>query len=262
MDIDLKAISDLAVVAGKRVREIYDSLEYVSSVTYKADASPLTVADLEAHRIITSGLAEMYPEIPILSEEGRIPQFEERRSWKRFWMVDPLDGTEEFLKRNGEFTVNIALIEGTGPVLGVIYLPIQEVLYFGSSSGSSRQVPGQAPERIEARRRADPQNLTAAVSRSHFSDEDKAFLEKNRIVHYLHMGSSIKFCMVADGRVDIYYQSRGNMEWDTAAGQAIVEAAGGRVLDKEHRPLRYNKPSVTNGPYLCMGPEACGKLIF
>lgn len=262
MDVDLKAISDLAEAAGKRVKEIYDICEYESSVTYKADASPLTLADLEAHRIITSGLAEMYPEIPILSEEGRIPPFVERRSWKRFWMVDPLDGTEEFLKRNGEFTVNIALIEETSPVLGVIYLPIQEVLYFGCSSGSFRHIPGQAPERIEARTQADPQNLTAVVSRSHFSDEDKAFLEKNRIAHYLHMGSSIKFCMVAEGRVDIYYQSKGNMEWDTAAGQAIVEAADGRVVDKEHRPLRYNKPSVTNGPYLCAGAEGCGELSF
>ncbi len=189
VDIDLKTISDLAVAAGKRVREIYDSLEYESSVTYKADASPLTLADLEAHRIITSALAEMYPEIPILSEEGRIPPFEERRLWKRFWMVDPLDGTEEFLKRNGEFTVNIALIEETSPVLGVIYLPIQEVLYFGDSSGFFRQVPGQAPERIEARRWADPQNLTAVVSRSHFSEGDRAFLEKNSIAHYPHMGS-------------------------------------------------------------------------
>lgn len=262
MDIDLKAISDLAVAAGKRIKEIYDSHEYESSVTYKADASPLTLADLEAHRIITSGLAEMSPKIPILSEEGIIPPFEERRSWKSFWMVDPLDGTEEFLKRNGEFTVNIALIEGTSPVLGMIYLPIQEVLYFNNSRGSFRQVLGQSPEMIEARGRADPQNLTAVVSRSHFSDEDRAFLKKNRIAHYLNMGSSIKFCMVAEGRVDIYYQSRGNMEWDTAAGQAIVEAAGGRVVDKERRPLRYNKQSVTNGPYLCVGAEGCERLIF
>lgn len=104
--------------------------------------------------------------------------------------------------------------------------------------------------------------MTAVVSRSHFSDEDRDFLKKNRIAHYLNMGSSIKFCMVAEGRVDIYYQSKGNMEWDTAAGQAIVEAAGGRVVDKERRPLRYNKPSVTNGPYLCVGAEECRKLIF
>lgn len=261
MDVDTKAISSLAVDAGKRVREIYDSHEYEMSVTYKADASPLTSADLEAHKIITSRLAEMYPETPILSEEGRIPSFEERRSWKRFWMVDPLDGTEEFLKRNGEFTVNIALIEGTSPVLGVIYLPVQEVLYFSSSKGSFRRVPGQAPERIEARRQADPQNLTAVVSRSHFSDEDRDFLKKNHITHYLNIGSSIKFCMVAEGQVDIYYQSRGNMEWDTAAGQAIVEAAGGRVVDKERRPLRYNKPFVANGTYLCVG-ATCWNLVF
>ncbi len=262
MDIDLKAVSNLAVVAGKRVREIYESREYESSVTYKADASPLTLADLEAHRIIVSGLKEMWPEIPVISEEGEIPPFEERRSWKRFWLIDPLDGTEEFLKRNGEFTVNIALIEETRPVLGTIYLPVQEVLYFGGSNGAFRRAPAQVPERIEARRQPDPLNLTAAVSRSHFSEEDRIFLEKNHIAHYIPKGSSIKFCMVADGLVDVYYEGRGNMEWDTAAGQAIVEAAGGRVLDKAHEALRYNKPSVTNGPYLCMGPEECEKSIF
>lgn len=244
------------------MREIYESHEYESSVTYKADASPLTLADLEAHRIIVSGLKEMWPEIPAISEEGEIPPFEERRSWKRLWMVDPLDGTEEFLKRNSEFTVNIALIEETRPILGVIYLPVQEVLYFGDSNGAFRQTPRHASERIEARRQADSNNLTAAVSRSHFLEEDRIFLEKNHIAHYIPKGSSIKFCMVAEGLVDVYYEGRGNMEWDTAAGQAIVEAAGGRVLDKSHEALRYNKPSVTNGPYLCMGPEACAKLQF
>lgn len=134
------------------------------------------------------------------------------------------------------------------------------MLYFGGPNGAFRQASGQAPERIEAKRQADPHNLTAAVSRSHFSEKDRIFLEKNHVAHCVPKGSSIKFCMVAEGQVDVYYEGKGNMEWDTAAGQAIVEAAGGRVLNKAHEALRYNKPSVTNGPYLCMGPEECEKL--
>lgn len=262
MDVDLKAISDLAVSVGKRVEEIYDSRAYESSVTYKADHSPLTMADLEAHEIIVSGLEEMWPEIPVISEEGKIPPYEERRSWRRFWLVDPLDGTEEFLKRNGEFTVNIALVEEGRSVLGVIYIPVRKALYYGQAGEAFRQFPGQAPQRIEAQKRADPKNLTAAVSRSHFLEGDRIFLEQNHIAHYVPMGSSIKFCMVSEGQVDVYYQSRGNMEWDTAAGQAIVEAAGGSVLDRYRRPLRYNKPTLANGPYLCMGPEECARLGF
>lgn len=260
MSFDQREIIDLAVIAGKRIEEIYDSREYESSVTYKADNSPLTLADLEAHRIIVSGLSKF--DIPVISEEGYIPSFEERKDWKQFWMVDPLDGTEEFLKRNGEFTVNIALIDGGTSVFGVIYLPVQKVLYYGGKDGVFRQDPGEAPQRIEVRQKSDPQNLTATVSRSHFSDEDRRFLEENHIAHYLQVGSSIKFCMVADGQVDVYYQSHGNMEWDTAAGQGIVEAAGGKVLDRYRRDLRYNKPMLTNGPYLCLGSGECMKLRF
>ncbi len=237
MDADLKTVLDLAISAGKRVEEIYNSRTYESSVTYKVDRSPLTTADLEAHRIIASGLEKMWPEIPIVSEEGTIPPYEERRSWKRFWLVDPLDGTEEFLKRNGEFTVNIALVEEGRSILGVIYLPIGEALYYGRAGEAFRQFPGQAPQRIETRKRSDLHKLTAAVSRSRFSDEDRIFLEQNHIAHYVPKGSSIKFCMVAEGQADIYYQSHGNMEWDTAAGQAIVEAACVKWIDTESRAM-------------------------
>lgn len=260
MSFDPEEIIDLAVIAGKRIEEIYDSREYESSVTCKADNSPLTLADLEAHRIIASGLSKF--DIPAISEEGYIPSFEERKDWNHFWMVDPLDGTKEFLKRNGEFTVNIALIEGCASIFGVIYLPIQKVLYYGGKEGAFRQATGEAPKRIEVRENVDLRNLTAAVSRSHFSDEDRRFLEENHIAHYLPVGSSIKFCMVAEGQVDVYYQSHGNMEWDTAAGQAIVEAAGGKVLDRYRRDLRYNKQMLANGTYLCLGPNECTKLKF
>lgn len=197
MDVDLKAISDLAISAGKRVEEIYDSRAYESSVTYKADRSPLTMADLEAHEIIVSRLEKMWPETPVISEEGKIPLYEERRSWRRFWLVDPLDGTEEFLKRNGEFTVNIALVEERRSILGVIYIPVRKALYYGQAGEAFRRFPGQVPQRIEARKMADLHKLTAAVSRSHFSEGDKIFLEQNHIAHYMPMGSSIKFCIVA-----------------------------------------------------------------
>lgn len=235
MDVDLRAILDLAVSTGKRVEEIYDSRAYESSVTYKADRSPLTMADLEAHEIIVSGLEEMWPEIPVISEEGKIPPYEERSVWKRFWLVDPLDGTEEFLKRNGEFTVNIALVEESRSVLGVIYIPVRKALYYGQAGEASRQFPGQAPQRIEVRKMADPKNLTAAVGGSHFPDEDRIFLEQNYIAHYLPTRSSIKFCIVAEVHVDIYYHSRGTWNGILLQAKRSWRLRAAKWIDTEGR---------------------------
>ncbi len=251
MDFELDPILDLAVKAGLRIKEIYDNREYLSSVSRKSDNSPLTIADLAADKIIASGLSALYPEVPIISEERPAPPYEERKSWDRFWLVDPLDGTEDFLQRTGDFTVNIALIERTRPVLGVIYLPLQETLYFADASGAFKQLPGEEPRRIRVRKDAARNDLRAVESRLHLKESERQFLKRNGIEHCRQVGSSIKFCLVAEGEADVYYQGGQNWEWDTAAGQAIVEIAGGVVVDSSRKPLSYNKPSLKNSTYLC-----------
>lgn len=251
MDFELSPILDLASRAGLRIREIYDNREYLSSIHWKEDKSPVTKADLAADAIITSGLRALYPELPIISEECPTPPYEVRKDWDRFWLVDPLDGTEDFLQRTGDFTVNIALIERTRPVLGVIYLPLQKILYFADARGAFKQLLGGEPRRIQVRKDAPFDELRAVESRLHLKDSEKHFLKENRIVHCRQVGSSIKFCLVADGSADVYYHGGQNNEWDTAAGQAIVAAAGGAVVDRSRKPLSYNKPSLKNSTYLC-----------
>jgi 3'(2'), 5'-bisphosphate nucleotidase len=251
MNLGLDSIQKLAVKAGLRIREIYDNKEYLSSVSRKSDNSPLTIADLASDKIIASGLSALYTEVPIISEERPAPPYEERKGWKHFWLVDPLDGTEDFLQRTGNFTVNIALIERTRPILGVIYLPLQETLYFADANGAFKQLPGEEPRRIQVRKDAALNNLRAVESGLHPKDSERQFLKKNGIEHCRQVGSAIKFCLVAEGEADVYYQGGQNWEWDTAAGQAIVERAGGVVVEGSLEPLGYNKPSLKNSTYLC-----------
>lgn len=263
MDFEFGPIIDLAVKAGLRIREIYDGKEYLSSVRWKDDKSPVTKADLAADQIIASRLKALHPDIPVISEERPAPPYEERKSWEHLWLVDPLDGTEDFLERTGEFTVNIALVERTRPVLGVIYLPLQEILYFADSRGAFRQPLGEEPKRIQVSNNIDCEALRAVESRLHLKDSEKQFLRDNRIVHCRQVGSSIKFCLVAEGSADIYYHGGQNHEWDTAAGQAIIEKAGGAVMTSSLNPLSYNKPFLKNSTYLCTSSNAlAARLCF
>lgn len=250
MNWAIDALSSLAAAAGRRALEIYNSREYISSIAYKPDRTPVTSADLEAQEIILSGLKQMWPRIPAISEELPMSNYQGHENWRFFWLVDPIDGTEEFIKRTGDFTVNIALAEVDRPILGVIYVPVQDMLYYAYEGSSFKQSPGQRARRISVRRPEDG-DLLAIVSRSHFTDTERAFIEQNDIHRCLPMTSSFKFCLIAEGRADLYYNCKRTFEWDTAAGQAILEAAGGRVLDANLRPLRYNKPTLANGPYLC-----------
>jgi 3'(2'), 5'-bisphosphate nucleotidase len=251
MDFVLDPIHDLAVKAGLQIKEIYNSNEYLSTVSRKSDNSPLTIADLASDKIIASGLSDLYPEVPIISEERPAPPYEDRKSWEHFWLVDPLDGTEDFLQRTGNFTVNIALIERTRPVLGVIYLPLQEALYFADASGAFKQLPEEEPRRIQVRTNAARKDLRAVESGLHLKESERQFLKRNAIGHCRQVGSAIKFCLVAEGEADVYYQGGQNWEWDTAAGQAIVERAGGAVVESSLKPLGYNKPTLKNSTYLC-----------
>ena len=268
-----------AIEAGSAILQVYRSADF--EVEQKADSSPLTLADRSAHAIIMQRLSQS--DIPLLSEEGRDIPYDKRRSWDTFWLVDPLDGTKEFIKKNGEFTVNIALISRNKPVAGVVLVPDKNLLYFASNNlGSYRadlsQIGGWLNSKLASHSQSENladsqasaivlelvglsnklpvkqsagQPYTIAGSRSHATPELEAFVEEKRRqygqVEFISAGSSLKLCLVAEGRADIYPRTGPTMEWDTAAGQAIVENAGGKVVQYEtDQPLLYNKENLLN----------------
>lgn len=246
-----KPVIAIAKQASEKILEIYNT-EF--DVVSKEDNTPLTEADMAAHHVISDGLTELTPDIPILSEESADISFEQRKQWRQYWLVDPLDGTREFVKRNGEFTVNIALIRDHQPVLGVIHAPVTGVCYFANQTeGSFKQLPGQAPVKISTRRKQSDRTLVAG-SRSHRGSSLNKFLDKIGEYDIVSMGSSLKSCLVAEGRVDIYPRLGPTSEWDTAAAQCIVENAGGQILDLSMTPLRYNtKDSLLNPHFIVIG---------
>jgi 3'(2'), 5'-bisphosphate nucleotidase len=250
----LDPLVDIARRAAGSILAIYEA--GAGPVTTKADATPLTAADLAAHRLIVAALAELTPGTPVLSEEAAETPFAERRTWERYWLVDPLDGTREFLSRNGEFTVNIALIEGHAPALGVVHVPVTGVSYFGAEGqGAWRQRAGQSPQSIRvAERSAAP--LRVAGSRSHRGASLDAFLGRVGGHELLEMGSSLKFCLVAEGAADVYPRLGPTCEWDTAAAHAVLSAAGGAVRDLDDAPLQYNtRPELRNPFFVAYGPR-------
>lgn len=223
-------------------------------VEHKADASPLTAADLASHRCIVAGLQQLTPDIPVLSEESADSVSRAMRSdWSRLWVVDPLDGTREFVKRNGEFTVNIALVEHGVSVFGVIQQPVSGGLWHGQPGYGAFRRDGDVDTALHCRQPATPP-LRVAGSRSHRDGRTEAFIARMGAVDTLGMGSSLKFCMIAEGRMDVYPRFGPTSEWDTAAGQAIVEGAGGVVLDATGRPFRYNqRDTLLNGDFIALG---------
>lgn len=244
----------IAREAGKIILKHYQSPDL--DVLHKEDHSPLTIADKESDYWIRTELSQLTPSIPILSEESAIPPYEERKSWKEFWLVDPLDGTREFLKRNGEFTVNIALVREGVPVLGVIFAPVQALLYFGEQgSGAWKQVGEEEPKKI-AFQKADPSKpLVVAVSRSHISPREEAFLQKLSIREILRVGSSLKFGLLAEGVAQVYPRNGPTMEWDVAAGDCLYRAAA--KGDYVSPPFTYNKPDLRNDSFV-LGMDAAG----
>ena len=248
-----------AINAGLEILKIYDTDDF--QVELKSDNSPLTLADRNAHNIIVSYLKDTG--IPILSEEGKNIPFNERKNWDQFWLVDPLDGTKEFVKRNGEFTVNIALIKHSKPVLGVIYVPVTDVLYFGSVDDGANRVEHVSKLKSESSwnqeaiqlplRRKDAEYRVVA-SRSHMNTETVDFVNKLQGKHsnvkIVSKGSSLKLCLIAEGEADIYPRFGPTSEWDTAAGHAIVLASDGKVVlaEDETKELVYNKENILN-PY-------------
>jgi len=246
--IDILKIVEIAELAGRAVMEVYGREDF--GTTYKDDCSPLTLADKASHEAILTALRGVAPGMPVLSEESKAVAYEERKSWKAYWLIDPLDGTKEFIKRNGEFTVNIALIEEGAPVLGVVHAPARDVTYYASAGkGAFRKAAGRGAGRIRVSGPPDG-ILRVAGSRSHGGEALERFLAELGPHELVSMGSSLKFCLVADGTAHMYPRLGPTMEWDTAAAQCVVEEAGGKVTDMEGRRLRYNKKDLHNENFL------------
>lgn len=250
-------VCDISREAGRAILEIYASGDF--EVSSKSDASPLTAADLAAHNIIVAGLTELTPDLPVLSEESQQISFERRKTWRRYWLVDPLDGTKEFIGKNGEFTVNIALIEDGAPVLGVVYVPVKDVLYFALQGKTTyaRRLENAVLMDIHVRSMRDrelaKQPLTIVASRRHGGEALAGCIER-LTDHFpdlgtINMGSSLKICLVASGVADLYPRLAPTCEWDTAAAQAVVEAAGGAIVDINYQPLRYNQKEALLNPF-------------
>ena len=247
----MPAVIEIAGRAGQAILEIYHS-DY--AIEHKADRSPLTSADLAAHEIIVAGLKGLRPDWPILSEESSEIPFAERGHWSRYWLVDPLDGTREFIKRNGEFTVNIALIEDGVPVLGVVLAPVIDTRYTGIRGRGAWKCVGEGPAQPISVAALGDGPVRVAGSRSHSDERLAAYLDRLGEHELRPMGSSLKSCLVAEGAADLYPRLGPTSEWDTAAAQAVVEAAGGRVTDTAMRPLRYNQEeSLLNPDFLVFG---------
>ena len=254
MDQQSRQLLDIARAAGQAILEVYHQ---DFAVQHKDDSSPLTAADLASHRIIVERLQQMEPGIPILSEEGADTPFSTRSQWQRYWLIDPLDGTREFVKRNGEFTVNIALIEDGRPVAGMVHVPVTGVSYIGRiNEGAWKIDADDGVTRIRVRDRRQ-KKARVAGSRSHSGDSLLRFLDRLGTHEIVSMGSSLKLCLVAEGVADIYPRLGPTSEWDTAAAQAVVEAAGGLVTDIQLNPLRYNtKDSLLNPHFLVFGDRS------
>ncbi len=250
----LNELIELSRQAGEAILQVYHQVDEIE-ITTKADDSPVTAADLAAHAIIEPGLVNLLDDVPILSEESTLPAWDVRRHWQRYWIVDPLDGTKEFIKRSGEFTVNIALVDNGVPVLGVVYVPVSGVTYAGiAGQGAWKYVDGietAIQTRSIASRKSASLPVEVVASRNHGAEEVNALMARVSAdlgeIATKNMGSSLKLCLIAEGEADLYPRLALTSEWDTAAAQAVVEAAGGKVIDADFNILRYNtKENILN----------------
>ena len=260
-DLDLQnlinPVRDIAREAGRAIMEVYKD---IGTVKTKSDGSPVTEADRRAQRVIAERLRDLTPDTPILSEESAQAPYSERRHWREFWLVDPLDGTKEFINRRDEFTVNIALVRGGVPVLGVVGIPAQDLVYWGGATGNGGEAWSQGsdaePGRIHVShfRSGTP---TVVASRSHSSPPTAAFVERAKKIFgdcaLKSMGSALKICLVAAGEADVYPRLGPTSEWDIAAAHAVLQAAGGRMTTARGEPLRYNKENILNPWFVAAG---------
>jgi 3'(2'), 5'-bisphosphate nucleotidase len=252
-EIDIDYLLDTARLAGQEIMKVYVR---DFAVEYKDDHSPLTDADTQANKVILERLLSRYPDTNIISEETKQLPYEERKSWRTLWIIDPLDGTKEFIKKNGEFTVNIALIEDGVPTLGVVYAPVPDVLYYGvKGMGSFKIAKGISVKIHNSTSYLDKATVKVLASRSHMNEATRAFVSdiesRGQKVDFLSIGSSLKLCLVAEGAADVYPRFAPTMEWDTAAAHAVVLYAGRQVLNvNTMQPLIYNKPELLNPGFI------------
>ena len=249
-----KQCVEIAREAGEKILAIYDS---GFDIQEKDDKSPLTDADLAAHDVIVSRLNQLTPEIPVLSEESAKLPFDTRKQWETYWLVDPLDGTREFIKRNGEFTVNIALISNHQSIIGVVHVPVLDIDYFAwNKGGCYKSENKKAADRIKVKK-LDGNKLVLAGSRSHGSEQMQSYMQNIGDVDLLSMGSSLKFCLVAEGKADLYPRLGLTSEWDTAAAHCVVTEAGGFITKTDMSPLQYNtKDSLLNPFFFVFGDDS------
>lgn len=248
MEINIQEIIGLAKDAGKEILEIYNTqfkVEEKESETFAEGVSPLTEADVKSNEIIVNGLKKY--EIPMLTEENKQVEYNKRKDWKEFWLVDPLDGTKEFVKQNGEFTVNIALIKEGKPILGVVYVPTQDLLYYSDENGAFKKKGEEDAVKLESSKEMK-EPIRVVASKSHFNEETKQYIEGlGKEFELVNKGSSLKLCMVAEGSADIYPRLGSTMEWDTGAAHAVVNGSGKKVINFEtDKELEYNKENLLN----------------
>lgn len=261
---NLTELKELIVKTGREVVKIYNDftknklmLQEVL-IANKENFSPLTYADLSAHKILTEGLNKLTPNIPIVSEESTLPcDYNEQD----FWLIDPLDGTREFIQKSGEFTINIAYIQKYKPVFGIIFVPVTGELFFGGEGLRAARCVNNKNQFISVSENAEDKAINIAVSKSHLDVKTKNFVKKIQNINLLPIGSSLKFCLIANGKADLYIRFASTSEWDTAAGQAILESAGGFVADLYNQPLIYGKKNILN-PYFIAGKNSLRKIVM
>lgn len=258
--IKIQEVIEIAIAAGKATLEIYNQ---DFEVIQKEDNSPLTMADQRSNTVIIDGLKQLTVgnKLPIISEETKLLPFSERKDWEYFWLIDPLDGTKEFIKKNGEFTINIALVENNTPVLGVIYVPVKDITYYAIEGEGAYMIEGDnEPKLLKLRELKSKDNLLIVASRSHNSPEVEAYVAEKKKefdhVDYVAAGSSLKFCLLAEGKADVYPRLAPTMEWDTGAGHIIAKEAGAEVLVYgENYELQYNKENLLNPHFIVKGSQ-------
>ncbi|MDB0051336.1 3'(2'),5'-bisphosphate nucleotidase CysQ [Gammaproteobacteria bacterium] len=260
----LKTVNEIAIAAGNEILDVYNSDQAIE-VSTKLDDSPLTDADRRAHILIVDRLSNLTPDIPLLSEESDAIDYSLRKSWQRYWLIDPLDGTKEFINRNGEFTVNIALIENGQSVAGVVHVPVTGISYFGGIGlkawKQNSNHPDSGVKQISSRPMEENSGVRIVASRRHLGEQLNALVGKIEN-HFgkatlLNMGSSLKMCLLAEGGADIYPRMAPTSEWDTAAAHGILSAAGGEIVDLQFRPLKYNsKPELLNPFFIALADRA------
>lgn len=240
--------------AGDAIMGIY--AQTLDHIAHKADNSPLTAADIASNQVIVAALTAQYPDIPYISEESKLTDYAIRQTWQTCWLIDPLDGTKEFIKRNGEFTVNIALIRQGVPVLGVIYVPVQQTTYYAEQGKGSFRLQNNKLTQLSVQPIQAQMPVHIIASRSHLNNETEQYIqqqtEKYTNVNLVSVGSSLKFCLIAEGRAQLYPRFAPTMEWDTAAGHIIATEAGAKISQyPSGEALQYNKPNLLN-PYFCV----------